>query len=164
MEAAMRLDDRVVGVIGIDTLHDAEMVYTEEKSQEFVDSLETDFAGTMSGIVQSSLPEGADPEVLARIEMDVKAAGQEVAVAIVHSYVDYSPARTFKACPVPLICINAAEPNPTEVEHNRRYLPDFEVVLVDDVGHWIMLERPEEFDELLRAAIARVQELALERE
>ena len=56
--------------------------------------------------------------------------------------------------PVPVRCINAAAPNATNLDGNRRFAPGFDAVIVEDVGHWIMLERPEELLAQLRLALA----------
>ena len=42
---------------------------------------------------------------------------------------------------------------PTEREINCRYA-DFDVVIMEDVGHYVMLERPDEFNAKLRSTLA----------
>lgn len=53
---------------------------------------------------------------------------------------------------VPIRCINAAPRPPvgpaTDVEANRRFA-DFDAVLMEDVGHYLMIERPAELNRLL---------------
>jgi len=158
--AAAALPERIVGIIGVDTLHDAEMRLTAEMMEPFVKQFEEDFEGTAVSFVSGMFPEGTDPRVIDGVLRDVQRAGPEVGIAIMRSYAGYVPAEAFAACRVPLICINATQPNPTMVENNRAYIPDFEVVLVEDVGHFLVVEQPEVFEELLRTALARIEELA----
>jgi pimeloyl-ACP methyl ester carboxylesterase len=61
--------------------------------------------------------------------------------------------RWFSEAGVPIRAINAAQPNPTRVESNRRYA-DFDAVLMDGVGHYPHMTRPEAFNPLLLAAVA----------
>jgi pimeloyl-ACP methyl ester carboxylesterase len=39
--------------------------------------------------------------------------------------------------------------NPTNLEINRKYAPQFEVVIIKGSGHYPMLEDPTQFNELL---------------
>jgi pimeloyl-ACP methyl ester carboxylesterase len=41
---------------------------------------------------------------------------------------------------------------PTEIETNRKY-GDFDAILIDGVGHFMQLERPEAFNKELKVAI-----------
>jgi len=162
--AAAAVPERVVGVIGVDTLHDAEMKFDAEAMRPFIEMFEKDFEGTAAGFVESMLPASADPSVLETIMSDVRRAGAKVGTAVMRSYVGFAPDECFAACPVPLVCINAATPNPTEVEHNRAHVPDFEVLLMEGVGHFLVLEAPEAFEQRLREAIALVRGLAAARD
>jgi pimeloyl-ACP methyl ester carboxylesterase len=56
---------------------------------------------------------------------------------------------------MPVRAINASNVT-TEVEINRKYAPDFDAVLMDGVGHFLYLERPDEFNALLDRTIADV--------
>ena len=164
LAAAARIPERVVGVIGVDTLHDADMKFGPEMIDPFVAALEADFDGTLNRFIDSALPDWLDAELRKKVVVDAISVGQEIGTAIVSSYKDYDPAAFFEACPCPLVCINAAKPNVTAAEHNRAYIEDFEYTLVEDVGHFLMLEQPNEFRVLLGAAITRVQKLAKARE
>jgi pimeloyl-ACP methyl ester carboxylesterase len=58
-----------------------------------------------------------------------------------------------KEAKVPVRCINSAGGfafhNPTAIAVNKKYA-DFDAVLISDVGHFPMLEKPEEFNQKLR--------------
>jgi hypothetical protein len=56
---------------------------------------------------------------------------------------------------VPIRAINAAEPNPTKTETNRKYA-DFAAVTMAGVGHYPHMTRPTEFNPLLVAAIEEI--------
>jgi hypothetical protein len=49
---------------------------------------------------------------------------------------------------VPIRAING-DLNPTNLEVNRKYAPQFDAVIIKGSGHYPMLEKPERFNELL---------------
>ncbi len=61
----------------------------------------------------------------------------------------------FREAGVPIRAINAATPYTTRVEANRKYA-DFDAVLIHDVGHYLQMTRPDEFNGLLIEAIAGI--------
>ncbi len=61
----------------------------------------------------------------------------------------------FREAGVPIHAINASAPNPTNVAGNRNYA-DFDVTLMDNVGHYLHMTRPDAFNPLLLDAISDV--------
>ena len=59
---------------------------------------------------------------------------------------------------LPLLAVNlttiSGDRHPTDVEGNRTLVPGFAVRLMTDTGHFPMLEKPGEFNELLAEAVA----------
>ena len=52
------------------------------------------------------------------------------------------------AAGVPIRCINSSM-NPTNMEGNRNYAPDFDVVSMEGAGHFLHMEKPQEFNDKL---------------
>ena len=61
----------------------------------------------------------------------------------------------FKEVKAPVRCINA-DLWPTNIEANRRHMSSFDVSIMKGVGHFLMLERPEEFNRLLEQSIQQI--------
>jgi pimeloyl-ACP methyl ester carboxylesterase len=59
------------------------------------------------------------------------------------------------AAEVPVRYINAPS-YPTNPEVNMKYQPDFDGVIMQDVGHFLMMEKPEKFNELLRQVVEAI--------
>jgi pimeloyl-ACP methyl ester carboxylesterase len=152
LEAARRLTGRVVGVIGIDTLHDVERRYPDEVWDQVLGGLERDFGPACDGFVREMFPAGADPELVQEVAGDMCSAPPRVAIAALAALRHHDAAASLSAAGVPLRCINATT-EPTNVEANRRHARDFEVYTIEGTGHFPMLERPEELNRLLRQAI-----------
>jgi sigma-B regulation protein RsbQ len=155
--AAAAMPERVIGVIGVDTLHDVEYEWDPEFMASFMDSMEADFASTMQGFIGAMF---SDPELTLaqRLSADMLEANQRVGMGLMRSYESLDMSALLGASPVPVICINAAEPNPTRRDTNRKYLVSFDVVIMEDVGHFLMMEVPEKFNEQLLATIARFRQ------
>src|SRR5262245_51392719 len=60
LATAKRLPGVVVGVVGVDTLHNAEYKWPEDQSKMFLKMFEADFKGTMRSTIQGLLPEKAN--------------------------------------------------------------------------------------------------------
>jgi len=159
LEAARRMPRRVVGVVAVDTLHDAEFEYPEDAAQEMAKQFEADFEGTMDQAVRSMFPADADPVLVEWVIAKACEADQAAAVALLRDFPNFDVQEALSAMRVPVRCVNAVPHPPrgfrTSVETNRKYA-DFDAVLIDGVGHYLMLERPEEFNTKLRGVLDKL--------
>lgn len=146
--AAKRMPGTVVAVIGVDTLHNAERKSSEESTKKLLEALEKDFKGTMRANVSGWLPEKAGPELKKWILTRMESQDPKVAIGLMRgrSAVDF--AAMFKEAKVPVRCINSGRTT-TAVATNKKYA-DFEAIVMDEVGHFPMLEKPAEFNQKLR--------------
>ena len=151
LEAARLMPDRVVGVIGVDTLLDAEYEYGEEWD-ELLARYEADFDGTCNEFVKMLFYEDADPGLVAEITEDMCDISPEVGIALLRAFPDHDFAGLLETVEAPVRAINSAK-WPTNVEGNRKYDPDFEVIIIEGSGHFPMREKREEFDRLLEQVI-----------
>ena len=62
-------------------------------------------------------------------------------------------ARCTTGLTAPLRAING-DLYPTDIAANRKIKPDFDAVFMKHVGHYPMLERPDEFNRLVAEAVA----------
>jgi len=151
--ASAQLPGRVRGVACLDTLHNAETRITPEMIAPLLAGYEQDFPGTMTRMVESMFPPGADRAVAQEVIDKSTRTPREPALALLRAFADFDAKRALERAGVPVRCINAAPRPPftpeTAVEVNRRH-GDFDAVLMHDIGHYLMLERPQELDENLR--------------
>ena len=104
-------------------------------------------------------PAEADPELVERVAVDMSSAPPEVAVEAVYNALSYDRVMPglLEELDLPLVAINP-DGLGTDVESLERY--GAEVLLLPEVGHFLMMEDPEGFNVLLRTGIDRVVERA----
>ncbi len=164
LAAAKRLPGTVVAVIGVDTLHNAEMKFPAEVAEKVAADIEKDFKGTIrAGFFTALLPEKVDPELVSWLAKKAEAQEPKMAIALMRDIFGLDTAKLFREAKVPVRCINSgggyAFFNPTAVEVNKKYA-DFAAVSIDAVGHYPMLEKPDEFNRALRDTL---KEFAIKR-
>jgi len=152
LEATELLGDKVVGLVPVDTLHDADRKMPPERRKKFFDEFRKDFSGTTSKLVRTLFPKNADPQVVERIVADELKGDPKALVPILEENFAYDSAEALKKIKVPIVCVNA-DLYPTELEHNRKYAPQFDAKIVKGVGHWPMFEAPEAFEATLLEAV-----------
>ncbi|MFV2072809.1 MAG: alpha/beta fold hydrolase [Thermoanaerobaculales bacterium] len=147
LEAARLMPDRVIGLVGVDTLLDADYEWDREQMKSFTAALETDFVATCGAFVSSMFVEESDPALIERVQTDMCSGPPELGITLMRSFVDYDQAAAMAAVPaaIPLRCINAPT-FPANIEGNRAYHQDFDATTIDGVGHFLMMEKPDEFN------------------
>lgn len=160
VEVARRLPGRVAGIACVDTLHNAEQEFPPEVAESMAESLRQDYRGGLEAFIPQIFREDSDPELVRWvIEQGVETASHEATIALMGAFVAWDARAALAAAGVPIRCINAAPVGgrglPTEVEINRKYA-DFDAVIMDGVGHYPQLERPEEFNTLLLETLGQL--------
>jgi len=158
-EAARLMPERVIGLIGVDTLQNIAAPMTSEALKQMIASFKADFKGRMQTFVSEMFVPGSSPSLKTWIVNDMSAAPERVAIdalnAYLEQYVNAAAANVFKGIAVPVVCVNA-DLWPTDVESNRRYIQRFEVLVLKGAGHFLMLAQADRFNPLLERAIQMV--------
>lgn len=154
LEAARIMPDRVVAVIGIDTFIDATVATDSEARRAFVQSLKDDFAATCGEMMKSLFHDDADPALVDEVRKLMCKPEMPVPVDCLDAFDGYDLTTAFKECKVPIRSVNG-DLYPTNVEGNRT-LADYDAVIIEGVGHYPMLERPEEFNRLLSEMVGEL--------
>jgi pimeloyl-ACP methyl ester carboxylesterase len=153
LAAAKRMPGKVVAVIGVDTLQNAEYKMPEEGSKKFLDAFDADFKGTMRAGLTGLLNEKTDPDLKKWLVTRAEAQDQKMALGLMRDFSGLDLKALLKEARVPVRCINSGGGYeffaPTTVAVNKKYA-DYDAVMIDAVGHYPMLERPAEFNEKLR--------------
>ncbi len=155
LEAANLMPDRVVGLVPVDTLHDVDRDMPDEKKQQMFARMRQDFPGTTTELVHHLFPKDADPKIVDRVVFDGTHADPTVGIPALESLFAYRAGPALERIKVPIVAINA-DLVPTNLDVERRHAPQFEAVIMKGVGHWLMLERPDEFNTDLLSVLDRM--------
>jgi sigma-B regulation protein RsbQ len=153
--AAQRLPDRAVGVVCVDTLHNAEFQMPEAMTEMFAKQLNNDPEAFMRQFAPAMFKQDANPALVEWVITEALTADLTATTELMRDFDDLDMPAAFSGAGVPIRCINAAPQGgqqATEIEINRKY-SDFDAVLIDNVGHYIQLERSEQFNEQLRTIL-----------
>jgi len=148
LEAAAR-SDRVIGIVAVDTLQDAEFEFDAPIADQIVSSFQNDFRATCTNFVENFFAEGEAGEVVDKVRrVGCEESNAVAGAALMRDFIAMDIPAMFRAAGVPIRAINADAPNVTQVETNRKYA-DFDVLLMHNVGHYLHMTRPDEFNGLL---------------
>ena len=148
LEAASRLAGCAIGVVGVDTLHQAEQVFPPEEARARAAAYRTDFRNACDEMRQALFHPGAHPDLQAWALSIMLTMDPEVVARLMEGLSGYDLGAAFRGAGVPIRAING-DLWPTDIEANRRLSPDFDAVIMKGAGHYPMLERPAEFNRLL---------------
>jgi pimeloyl-ACP methyl ester carboxylesterase len=148
LEAARKLTGKVIGLIGVDTYQSFKDDWTSEQKEGFLKPIKENFVAASQGFVRSMFPKDADTLLVKKVVEDMSAAPPNVAVSAMRNLFYYDPVPTLEKIKLPIVSINC-DMYPVSVEENKNFVKDYEVKLMKGVGHFLMMEKPEEFNELL---------------
>lgn len=156
LDAARRMPGRVLAVVCVEALHNAEMRADPEQNEQAVSALEQSYPEAMAGFVRMVFPDGADSAVVEWVIEKAIATYQPATIGLARDAANMDFAALLSAPRVPVRSINAAPMPPaipqTEIAINRRYA-DFDATIMEGVGHFLILERPVEFNAKLREVL-----------
>jgi pimeloyl-ACP methyl ester carboxylesterase len=152
IEAALILPGRVLGVVGVDAFQALGRRITPEEAKQRAEFFERDFAGALKQMVGSLFHADTDPALIEEAESRMGITSPGAAHAMFLSLAGYEDAVAARLT-VPLRAING-DLFPTDVQGNRKVKTDFDAVILKHTGHYPMLERPAEFNALVKEIVA----------
>lgn len=153
------LADRTLAVIAVESLHDVEVEMPAEAIEGWAKTMEADYDGTMQMMVSGMFGDDGSTELRDWVLAQALAADHAAMIALIRDFVNVDQKAWLADVQAPVRAINAAPRPPvipeTRTENNQKYA-DFDAVLLDGVGHYILLEDPADFNELLRVELAEI--------
>lgn len=157
LEAARRMPERVAGLVPVDTLLDVDDHMTPEKIEEYLAPFAADYKAATDKFARAYMFTPTSPPALVdAIVREASAADPAVAIPALRSTWAYDAAPALESLKVPIVAVNA-DKWPTNLAAARRHAPQFDVVLVKGVGHYLMREKPEGFNVALEEALVRLK-------
>ncbi len=163
LETAVQIPERLSALVGVDTLFDKWARFNPEQRERFLAPFRTDFVETTRNWVGHNLfLPTSDSDLVERLVADMSAAPPEVGSASMDAIYEWGK----KDFPEALgrlrtrVFMIQAENNAQDLQVVESFASSFEsfqVLVVPDVGHFIMMEEPETFNRLLTQAIEQLQ-------
>ena len=156
IEAAAREPEKVIGVVLVDDLQEVEMQISPPMAH-FIDSMMMDLIDypSMEKLVNNGFfkknVESSYNRVIAMLD-GAPHIGWRESLAGNITWQNEQCTKSIQAVKAPIIAINS-DMQPTNVEAFRKYAPTFKVKIVEGVGHVIMWDNTEKFNQLLEESI-----------
>ena len=154
-EAARRLRGKVIGLIMLDTYKKLGSGRNPEEVEAFVSTLRNDFKDSTRNLVKTMFRADSDSTLMNWVADAMSSAPPSIALdALDHSF-SYSRQmpHTLEELKLPVIAINS-DNAPTDIASMEHY--GVKVMIMQHVGHFVMMEDPEQFNHLLRAAFDKL--------
>jgi pimeloyl-ACP methyl ester carboxylesterase len=153
VEAALRLGDRVHGLVWVDVYRSLSESIGTDDVEVFLAGFRRDFVGEVQQFVRGFFLPTSDPALIERVVADMSSAPRDIALdEMRHAIMNEGPAiaglRTLRA---PIVAINPGY-RPTDEASLLRF--GVRAVIIPDVGHMLMLEDPERFNATLGEVVA----------
>lgn len=148
VETTNKIPDVVKGLIFVDTMQDPDLQY----SPEMVDGMKGFFMNAITNPSKDGLKgvffkrniDESFNKVLSMLEGPSR-IGWEEAISENFRWQNEDCIQAIKTIKVPIVAINSNN-QPTNVEAFNNYVPSFQVKIMEDVGHVVFWDSPDEFN------------------
>jgi pimeloyl-ACP methyl ester carboxylesterase len=143
--------DRMAGLLLLDPIGDGTRIPTGE-AKTFLESLDTNY----DSMIQEywSQIAGPDSAVRERLLSDLRATPREAVVRVFQEVMRFDPGPAFARYHGPILSV--VTPSNDESFSLHRLGKGFSYHVVQGTGHWIQLDKPEEFNRLLEGFVKSV--------
>ena len=158
VEAALRLGDRVRGLVWVSSYQSLGDPLSEEQLDRWLAPFRTDFAAAAEDLVRRNFGPRAEPTLVDRVAATMSAASPEIVVEVLASKFTNEPALLEGLAKVeaPVVAINPDfKPN----DHRSFEAQGIELIVMSDVGHFTMMEDPATFNDVLEQTVEKLMAL-----
>jgi pimeloyl-ACP methyl ester carboxylesterase len=150
LEATRRIGDRVIGIVAVDSLKSIGQPPVSAAEVEMrLKPFRADFIGRMRELVPASFfTKDADPAFVRKVAEDMSLAAPEVAIPSLAAVMKMDLTPVVAEIHVPVVAINS-DATPTDEARIRKSLPTFRAVVMPRTGHFLMMEKAQEFNPIL---------------
>lgn len=157
LEAAKLLPDRVIGIIGVESLSDIYLsAYSPEQIETALAPFEEDFAeGLRMYALENYFRSTASDRLKRRIIFDMAKTPPGVGRGALEELMKYDASSTLQALKIPIRSINADRPL-VYFRVIRKNHEDFTLKFMKNAGHFLMIEDPEGFNRILADFLGQI--------
>jgi pimeloyl-ACP methyl ester carboxylesterase len=156
VEAASLLPGQVIGIIAVDTLLNVEQKFSKEQFQQFMAPMRQDFKkGTETFLRTWMFTPKSDPALVDKVVNKMTSAKPEIALGAWEGMFNFDLPGAMDKIKVPIHLI-IADKFPCDIEAGRRHAVSFDVKIMKGVGHFLMMEEPDTFNQLLAQTLEQL--------
>jgi pimeloyl-ACP methyl ester carboxylesterase len=148
LDAALKLKNKVIGLVGIDSFANIEFKLSEEELTEFVKPYERNFAETTREYISALFPRDSDKQLVTKISDELASANPLMAVDSFKEYLRYDSSKAFQQQNIPVILINS-DKHPTNIDALKRHIKKVDLEIMKNTGHFFIMEQPDILNKLL---------------
>lgn len=152
LNAYAYMPEKVVGLIGVDTFRGLGEKNKQEDIEVFLKPFKENFKVRTAEFVKSMFIKDSDSTIVEKIVVDMANAPMEVAISSMENAFSFDETELLKNINVPVISINS-DFRFTNSEANKKLLKSFELKTLNNCGHFLMIEKPNEFNSVLKESI-----------
>jgi pimeloyl-ACP methyl ester carboxylesterase len=156
-EAARQLPhDRMEGLVIVETYNELGAGHTPDQVEAFVAKFRPDFKDSVHRFVRGMFSSNADTALAEWVANDMASAPPAIALSALESSFNHSRQITKNLLEVkmPVTAINS-DRAPTDTASMQRY--GVQVVIMHGLGHFLMMEDPKQFNDVLEGVIERMK-------
>jgi pimeloyl-ACP methyl ester carboxylesterase len=147
--------DRIEGLVIVDTYKKLGADHTPEQVEAFIAKFRTDFKDSVHNFVRGMSSSNYDTALYEWVANDMASAPPAIALSALESSFNYSReiTKTLLEIKLPVTTINS-DNAPTDTASMQRY--GVQVVVMHGVGHFLMMEDPKQFNDVLEGVIEKM--------
>jgi pimeloyl-ACP methyl ester carboxylesterase len=158
LEANRLLKEKAYGLIAIDTLENFEYMATPEDKVKYIDPLKKDFVKNSAPFMRDMFNKNADPKLIEEVVRNVSRSDPKIAISTMECYFDTPVIPLLSDVKVPLWSLSAdLWQQYQHPEINSKYLKSYHLRIMRGVGHFLMIESPDEFNRQLGNIIEQIK-------
>lgn len=162
LEAGLMDDKNIVALVGVDNFKDVGVTFDEETMVEvnaFFDALRSDYKTMATAYAEGFLfHPSTDSAIVKRVVNDIANANQQMAIGSLENLMNYPELEPelLSRLTQKFYFINS-NATPTNAAALTVTGVDFELLEIDSTGHYPMIEKPKEFNQLLVQILEKIR-------
>jgi pimeloyl-ACP methyl ester carboxylesterase len=145
IEAALLAGARALGVVGVDTFQDIGLQIDPTYFRAQAEAWRQDYNAKLDEMLRVLFHPDADPSLVADVRLRMSKTPVDVVSPMFESFAGYDTGVSACQLRIPVRSING-DRFPTDIATIRTVIADFDAVVLPHIGHYPMLECPEEFN------------------
>jgi pimeloyl-ACP methyl ester carboxylesterase len=154
LEAAKQMPGRVVGLVPVEALATVDDRMPAEQIDTILGAFRENFGAAARRFAEMQVVDSTAPALRERISKGMAASPPDIAIPTLSAIWHYDARPLLAVTKVPVVGI-VSDRFPPKLADLRKYAPQAELLTLPGVGHYVMEESPDKFNDLLAQALGK---------